>query len=262
MTEQVEETGLQRLNRLRAEAKELGITGQMSADDFEAAIKAKKEGSADPLATPMHEGLTAEEAKKIDARLKYEFEAQEKFGIERQRTTERATIVAEAESLKIKIDLPENPTELQLARARRDLGIDKVAVRPSPETVAIEASARGYYRFTNIEQDDAAHTTILGGKYFIHLIPGQVHVLSKFHVETWDRIAIVPKYERQDTGVVPSDATTGQMAQECVKVAGTKRFMFEFLGEAPQNAAFGMVTNMEVLKEFKQETEAKHGSLV
>ncbi len=249
---QVKETGLERLSRLRTEAKKLGITGQMTADEFQAAITAAKENpkTDDPLETPKPGELSVEEAKKIETRLRYEDEMREKFKRERQLTIDTASIIAESETLNIKIDLPKNPTELDLARARTKLGIKKIEVKPSPETIGIESSKRGYYVFTNREQDNAAHTVNLGGKYTIHLIPDQIHVLSEFHIKTWRRIAIVPTYERVP---VPGPAVEGQMGEECRRVGGKQRFAFEYLGEAPLDAPFGLVTNVKILNELKQE---------
>ncbi|KKM81308.1 hypothetical protein LCGC14_1331110 [marine sediment metagenome] len=260
MSEKTENvSGMNRYRELKAKAKELGITGHMNTEQLEAAIVQAKTGgmTPDPLETPVkeHDGLTFEEAKKIEDRLKYEFEIQEKFRAERQRTTDRASIVAESESLNIPINLPDNPTELELAKARRSLNMEKKEVRPSPETVAIEASKRGYYIFTNREQDDAAHTVNLGGKYFIHLIPDQIHVLSEYHIKKWRQIAVVPQYERVETGVAPGPGTVGQMGQECRRVGGKPRFAFEYLGEAPQEAPFGMVTDMKVLDKIRPKQE-------
>ncbi len=243
------ETGTERLRRLREEAKQLGIVGRMSADEFETAITQAKAGGIVESVEKPKMGLTTEEAAKIDARLKYEFEAQEKFRIERQKQIDRATIITESESLKIPIDLPENPTELELAKARQLLGIKKSEVKPSPETIGIESSKRGYYVFTNREQDDASHTVNLGGKYFIHLIPDQVHVLSEYHIKTWRRIAVVPVYERVP---IPGPAVEGQIKEECRRTGSKARFSFEYLGEAPQDAPFGLVTDTKILDKLKQ----------
>ncbi len=246
------ENGTQRLHRLREEAKQLGIVGRMTADEFETAIaQARASGIVEkPVVAKIGLlDLAPEEAAKIDARLKYEFEAQEEFRIERQKRIDRATIVTESETLKIPIDLPENPTELELAKARQTLGIKKLEVKPSPETIGIESSKRGYYIFTNREQDDASHTPNLGGKYFIHLVPDQVHVLSEYHIKAWRRIAVVPVYERVP---IPGPAVEGQLKEECIRTGSKPRFSFEYLGEAPQDAPFGLVTDMKILDELKQ----------
>ncbi len=253
MENKVEETGTERLSRLRAEAKTLGIVGRYKADEFEKMIaQAKIDGQEKVVIEPISAGgLTPEEAGKIDARLKYEEDAREKFRVARQIQIDRATIIAESETHTVEIDLPEIPTELELARARAKLGIEKKEVKPSPETRAIEASKRGYYRFTNREQDDAAHTVNLGGKYTIHLIPNQIHVLSEYHVRKWDQIAVTPVYKRVPTGVVSGPDTVGELAEECRRVGGKPRFGFDYLGEAPQDAPFGLVTDTKILDEFK-----------
>ena len=260
MTTQVEETGIQRYQRLKAEAKGLGITGNMKSEELEKAIAEAKEApkvepeKVDPLATPVDDGkISLEEAKKIDARLKYEEEAREKFRHERKMIIDRAEIIAESESLCIPIDIPEKPTILQLTKARKTLGMKKKEVKPSPETLGIEAGKRGYYIFTNREQDDAVHTTNLGGKYFITLVPDQVHVLSDFHIKRWRKCAVVPQYSKVQTGVVPGPGTVGQAAEQCVRTGDKPRFAFEYMGEAPINAEFGMVTDTVILDKLLKE---------
>lgn len=264
MSDQVKETGIQRNQRLKAEAKLLGITGITKSDELEKAIAAHK-AAADVTSkvaktdevnkTPEPEkgptGISADEAKSIKARLRYEDETREKIKRERQLATDKAEIIAESESLCIPIDLPAEPTELDLARARRALGLKKKEVKPSPETLAIESSKRGYYVFTNREQDDASHTVNLGGKYVIHLIPDQIHVLSEFHIKRWRKCAVTPEYARVDTNVTPSDATAGQMAQRCERVGGKPRFAFEYISEAPIDAPFGLVTDAKILESLE-----------
>lgn len=255
MENQVQETGTERLKRLREEARELGIVGQMTGDQFEAAIKAKKEGLTEEptigVAPPTDAkySLTPDEAAKIDAKLKYEFEAQEKMRHEITMKKDRASIVAESESLDIEIDLPENPTELQLAKARRMLGMKKEEVKPSPETIGIEASKKGYYTFRNLEQEDAAHTANPGGKYTINLIPDQIHVLSEYHIKFFRKKAVKPVYARVSTG----NTQEGAMGEECKRTGNKQRWSFEHHGEAPQDAPFGLVTDMKILKELRQE---------
>ena len=151
------------------------------------------------------------------------------------------------------IDIADNPTELQLAKARRTLGMKKKEVKPSPETLGIEAGKRGYYIFTNREQDDASHTVNLGGKYVIHLFPDQVHVLTDFHIKRWRKCAVVPQYGKVATGVVPGPGTVGQAAEKCVRTGDKPRFSFEYMGEAPIDAPFGMVTDTVILDKLLKE---------
>lgn len=237
-----EDSGLNRYHKLQAEAKKLGITASGNTEQLETAIAAKQ-GTETPKT-----GLTPEEAAKIEASLKFEFEIREKRRIEIQAEKERATIMVEAQTQGVTIELPEKPTELQLAQARQSLNMKKVEVKPSPETVAIESSKRGYYIFTNREQDDASHTVNLGGKYIIHLIPDQIHVLSEYHIKKWRQIATVPVYKRVP---VAGPLVEGQMGEECKRVGGKPRFAFEYLGEAPADAPFGLVTDTKILDELK-----------
>ena len=195
-------------------------------------------------------GITASEAKSIEAKMRYEDEVREKIRAERRIATERAELIAESESLCIPIDLPDTPNELDLARARRALGVKKREIKPSPETLGIEAGKRGYYKFTNREQEDASHTVNLGGKYVIYLVADQVHVLSDYHIKTWRKRAVVPQYTRVQTGVVPGPGTTGQVVEKSQRVADKPRFIFEFMGEAPQEAEFGLVTDPDILKKL------------
>ena len=259
MTTQVQETGMERHRRLKAEAKALGITGNMKSDELEKAIAEanlpkEEPEKVDELVTPVDDGkLHPDEAKKIETRIKYEDEVRQKFIQARKIATERAEIIAESESLCIPIDLPAEPTELELAKARRALGLKKKEVKPSPETLAIESSKRGYYIFTNREQDDANHTTNLGGKYFIDLIPDQVHVLSEFHIKRWRKCAVTPQYSRVPTGVVAGPGTEGQAVVECRRTGDKPRFAFEYLGEAPITAPFGMVTDTKILDKLLTE---------
>lgn len=249
---EVKETGMERFRRLQKEAKSLGSTGHHTVDELEAFIAQAKAGD---VTISIKTGITAEEAVEIDARLKYEDEVREKFKRERQIQTDRATIIAESELLKIKIDIPDNPTELELARARAKLGIEKTEVKPSPETVAIEKSKRGYYVFTNREQDDAAHTVNPGGKYVIHLIPDQIHVLSEAHIKLFRKFAVTPIYNRVSTGVIGGPDTVGELAEECKRTGSKPRFSFEYLGEAPPDAPFGLVTDIKVLEKLRVEEE-------
>ena len=250
MEPKVEETGQERLNRVRAEAATLGIKGQYTADKFEELIA---QARASGVVEKTQPSITAEEAEKIDLRMKYEEEARQKFKVARQIQLDRASIIAESESAGVVIDLPEKPTELDLARARTKLGIEKAEVKPSPETLAIEASKKRYYTFRNLEQSDAAHTVNTGGKYYFNLIPGQIHVLPEWLIRFCRRKAVTPKYERVPTGVTPGPDTVGQIAVECKRVGGEPRFLFDDLGEAPQDAPFGLVTNTEILSELLEE---------
>ncbi|GAG54529.1 unnamed protein product, partial [marine sediment metagenome] len=169
-----ENAGLNEYQKLKEDAKKLGIKGNL----------------------PMAELKEAVEKKSIEARLTYEYEISEKLKHEYKLKLARAEIIAESESLCIPIDLPEKPTELDLAKARKMLGMKKKEPKPSPETLAIEASKRAYYLFRNLEQEDVDISCIPGGKYHIDLIPNKVHVLSEYHIKFFRQKAVVPVMER------------------------------------------------------------------
>ena len=77
---QVQETGMERLNRLRKEAATFGIKGVFTADEFEKMIAEKKAGGQVTEKTPetaspatIESGLTDDEAAKIDSEMRYRF---------------------------------------------------------------------------------------------------------------------------------------------------------------------------------------------
>ncbi|KKL05118.1 hypothetical protein LCGC14_2609270, partial [marine sediment metagenome] len=56
-------------------------------------------------------------------------------------------------------------------------------------------------------------------------------------------------YERV---TVPGPPREGQLGEECKRVGSKPRFSFEYLGEAPQDAPFGLVTDTKILDKLKQ----------
>jgi len=218
-------------DKLKEQAKDLGIDPKLS-----------EKGPT---------GISVKDAKDIENRVRFAEETRDKIRREREIVTQRATLVAESETLCIPIDLPEIPTELELARARQLLGVKKKEVRPSPETVAIEASKKGYYVFRNLEQKDATHTANPGGKYTINLVPGQIHVLSEYHVKLWGKICYEPVYSNVPTGVnADAGDSVGRIVDESRMTAKEPRWTFEHRGEAPQDAEFGLVTDAKILKKL------------
>ncbi len=261
MDKQVKKTGLQYHNKLKQEAIGLGIPAK---GDIKTLEKAIAEAKVNPpvieesvkLPEKSQDGkISVEQAKAIRAQIMAEEQIRDQIKAERAIITERARIIAESESLHIKIDLPEHPEELDLARARKKLGLEKVAVKPSPETLAIESTQKGYYIFTNREQEDAMHTVNPGGKYTIHLIPDMVHVLSAAHIKLFRKFAIRPVYKRVATGVVGGPETVGQAAEKCVRTGNKPRFSFEHLEDAPDDAEFGLVYDQKILDKVMPKVE-------
>lgn len=213
-----ENKGVSEYHRLNKEAKKLGVdTEGMDTDQIIEAIQRKQ--------IAITERIRAEEREKL----------QQEYKLVR----DRSELIAESESLGIVIDLPEPCTETDLAKARRKLGLEKTKAKPSPETLAIDASKKWYYIFRNLEQDDVDVTCCPGGKYRIHLVPNEIHVLSEYHIKFFRQKAVTPVYDR-----VPSKDGKRENTQ---KVGEKQRFTFEPLDVAPQDAEFGVVHD-ETLK--------------
>ncbi len=245
--------GVAEYHRLKRVAKGLGIdVDGMNKESLIKAIDAN--GTTEPKVAPteierlrsesVKLGIEAEnmdkgelvkaiQRKEIAERVRIEAEEREKLQLEYRLRNERAGLIAESESLAIPIELPEPCTELDLAQARRRLGIKKSEVKPSPETLAIEASKKGYYIFRNLEQDDVDVSCNVGGKHRFDFIPDQVHVLPAWLIGYMRQRAVFPVYGR-----VPRADGKGE---DTKKTGEKQRFVFEFIEDAPQEAEFGVV---------------------
>lgn len=274
MEEQVKKTGnpgAAEYHRLKKQAKDLGIdTEGMKKDEIAAAIdpngtnlsEDSETSTAEHDTAPVSElerlrgeavklgldvdGMDKDEVvkaiqrKQISDTERIRIEEREKIMQEQRMKQERAEIVVESESLGIPVELPEVCTELDLAKARRDLGLKKKIPKPSPETLAIEASKKGYYIFRNLEQDDVDVSCCPGGKYHFDFIPDKVHVLPDWLVRKFlPQRAIFPIYGR-----VPRGDGKGE---DTVRTGTKPRFTFEFIDEAPQEAKFGIVLDEALL---------------
>ena len=228
MTEQVKNTeepknkGAAEYQRLKEEAKKLGIDcDHMNKDEIILAIQRKQ----------------------IQDTERIRIEVREKLMQEQRMKQQRAEIIAESESLNIPIDLPDPCTALDLAKARRTLGMKKKEVKPSPETIAIEAGKKGYYVFRNLMQDDLDVSCCPGGKHKLDLIPGQIHVLSDYHLKFFKSRAVEPVYGR-----VPN----AKGGEDTVRTGSKPRFSFEFVDEAPIEAPFGLVMDEAIKKKLSE----------
>lgn len=225
-TEEVEDKkneGASDYHRLNKEAKNLGIdTGGMNKDEIVKAIQRKQ----------------------IADTVRIEAEEREKLRIEYRLKQERSEIIAESEALAIPVDLPDPCTELDLAKARQKLGMEKKKVKPSPETIAIEASKKNYYIFRNLEQHDVDISCNVGGKYHFDLIPDKIHCLPDYLLEHMRIKAVVPVYSRVPRGDGKGENT--------VKTGEKSRFTFEFIDEAPIEAEFGVVLDEALVKKLLQ----------
>lgn len=216
------------VGRLTGEAVKLGIdVTDMDKDEIVAAIQRKQ----------------------IADRLRIETEEREKLHHEYRMKADRAEILAESESLAIAITLPENCTELDLAKARQKLGIEKKTPKPSIETLAIEASKKGYYIFRNLEQQDMDGVFFPGDKYRFEVIHDELHVLPEWLVQEYiPQQAIFPVYGR-----VPRADGKGE---DTARTGSRPRWSFDYRGPAPQESEFGVVRDESLREKLLPKTMA------
>lgn len=88
-----------------------------------------------------------------------------------------AEIQGEAAVRGIKIDIPKEPTLLDIVKLKKELHLMIKEPKPSPETLAIETSKKVYAVFHNREQEDMDVTFNVGGKHWFHFWPEKVHVI-------------------------------------------------------------------------------------
>jgi len=254
--------GASEYHRLNREAKALGIdTTRMKMQDIVVAIAEKHNATMTDPAQPLSEfdklakdaqdiGINIEgmdkdaivkavQRKQINENMRIEAEEREKIRQEYRLKQERAELLAESEAAAILIELPDPCTDVDLAKARRKLGIEKKKVKPSPETLAIEASPKNYYIFRNLEQDDVDIVCYPGGKYRFELIAGELHVLPAYLLKYMRLRATVPIYKR----IAVKNAQGEKIGESTVKTGDKPRFTFELIAEAPQDAPFGLVTD-------------------
>ncbi|KKN19560.1 hypothetical protein LCGC14_0944460 [marine sediment metagenome] len=162
-----------------------------------------------------------------------------------------AEIRAEADIRGVTIDIPKEPTLTDIARLKKELDIIIKEPKPSPETLAIESSKKVYAIFRNLEQDDMDVLRNPGGKHWFHFWPDKVHVIPEWLIGYYRKTATVPRYEKKTVRTLE----TAQIQETIEKVVRTKdrqRFSFEVLGDAPDDASFGIVTDSQIISSLEQ----------
>lgn len=165
-----------------------------------------------------------------------------------------AAIVAESEIRGIKVDIPKEPTIVDIVRLQKQLLMTVKEPKPSPETLAIEASEKVYAVFLNMEQGDMNVPFNVGGKYWFHLWPEKVHVLPRWLIGYLRKKASTPIYGRVKVKDLMS-ADIDDVIERSVRKGVKPRFRFEILGDAPQNAKFGVVLDDKILKKLLPELQ-------
>lgn len=165
-----------------------------------------------------------------------------------------AEIQAEAAIRGIKIDIPAEPMLADVMRLKKELNLMIKEPIPSPETVAIEKSKKVYAVFHNREQEDMDIPDFtVGGKYWFHLWPEKVHVLPEWLIGHWRKKARYPLYGKT-TVPNPQGVKVGETIEKVGRIGWKQRFLFEILGDAPNNASFGVVLDEKILSKLIPQT--------
>ncbi len=164
-----------------------------------------------------------------------------------------AEIRAEAEVRGVKIDIPPEPTLTDVIRLKKELNMMITEPKPSPETLAIEASKKVYAIFTNREQEDMDVSFNVGGKHFFHLWPEKVHILPEWLIGYLRTTARYPIYDKTMVPN-PEGVKVGDTIEKTGRVGWKRRFSFEVLGDAPDKASFGVVLEEKILSKLIPQT--------
>lgn len=164
-----------------------------------------------------------------------------------------AEVKVSADLAKIAITIPDDPTILDVVRLEKELGIKKKIPKPSPETVAIEASKKVYAIFRNLVQEDVDIVAMPGGKYRFHFWPGKVHVMPEWLINFY-------RSRKNTAGTRPLTKYKDVQGHEKIAARMTRtemrqRFSFEIITDAPKDAKFGIVTDEAILSELEQHVE-------
>ena len=184
-----------------------------------------------------------------------EMETAARLRLEEQSRMKRdiAEIQAEASVRGIKIDIPKEPILEDIMKLKKQLNMMIKEPKPSPETLAIEASKKVYAVFHNREQEDMDVPFNVGGKHWFHFWPEKVHVLPEWLIGYLRRTAVVPVYEKKAVPN-PQAIKMGGTIEKVARTGSKQRFLFEILSDAPDNASFGVVFDEKILSKLTPQT--------
>lgn len=200
-------------------------------------------------------------------RRRTEMETSARLKLEEKSRRERdiAEIQAEAGLRGIKVDIPSEPTLVDIIRLKKELNLMVKEPKPSPETIAIEGgvdpetgkvippSKKIYALFHNREQEDMDVPFNVGGKYFFHLWPEKVHIIPEWLIDYLRRTARVPIYDKTMVPN-PQGIKVGETVEKTERVGWKQRFLFEIIGDAPDKAPFGVVLDEKTLSKLIPQT--------
>ena len=177
-----------------------------------------------------------------------------------------ADIQAEAAVRGIKIKIPKEPTLSDIMKLKKELDLMIKEPIPSPETMAIEGgvdpktgkvippSKKVYAIFHNREQEDMDIPDFtVGGKFWFHLWPEKVHILPEWLINNWRKTARYPLYGKK-TVPNPQGVKVGETIEKVGLIGWKQRFLFEILGNAPDNSSFGVVLDEKILSKLIPQT--------
>lgn len=168
-------------------------------------------------------------------------------------TRDIAEIQAEADLRGIKIVIPQESTIVEIIGLKKKLNLMIKEPKPSPETLAIEASKKVYAVFHNREQEDMDVLVNPGGKYWFHLWPEKTHVLPEWIIGFWRRTARTPIYGKI-TVPNPQGVRVGETIEKSGRISWKERFLFSDIVPAPDNASFGVVLDEKILSKLTPQT--------
>lgn len=177
-------------------------------------------------------------------------EVREKYRNQAKLNQRIAEVKASATIAKISITIPENPTIMDVVRLEKELGIKRKIPKPSPETVAIEASKKVYALFRNLEDENVDIVAMPGGKYRFHWWPNKVHVVPEWLINFY-------RSRKNPSGTRPHSeyrevSGHDKIAARMTPMERRQRFIFEIIGNAPKDAKFGIVTDEAILSKLEQ----------
>lgn len=210
--------------------KKLGLSLMKNIDTED--LRAKVERAA----IERHERITEEVREGLKAKAEI-----------KRRVTE---LKVSADLAKIPITIPEESTIADVVRLEKEFGIKKKVPKPSPETLAIEASKKVYALFRNLEERDVDVIALVGGKHRFHFWHAKVHVVPEWLIQHY-------RSRANPAGTRPHSEYRDVHGHDKIAAAmsPTKRearFIFETLGDAPPDAKFGVVTDEAVLSKLEQ----------
>ena len=184
-----------------------------------------------------------------------EIETSARLRLEEQSRMRRdiAEIQVEATIRGVKVVIPSEPTLVDIIKLKKELNLMVKEPKPSPETLAIEASKKVYAVFHNREQEDMDVTFNVGGKHWFHFWPEKVHIIPEWLIGYLRKTASVPIYEKRMVAN-PAAVAIDSFMERSVSVSHKQRFLFEILGNAPSNASFGVVLDEKILSKLEPQT--------